>query len=155
MRINLMTCFTGHKLTLVAAFFKWCDSCRQELRIRTQFVCALLVGAVTGTWILASTSDAATWDGGGGDGNWTTAANWAGDTAPVAGDLLQFGGTTNLLTNNNFATNTLFGGVDFLAGAGSFTLGGNAMLLGGNINNNSGANQTVQFNTATVTSNAV
>ena len=104
---------------------------------------------------MASASDAATWDGGGGDGNWTTAANWAGDIAPIAGDLLQFGGTTNLLTNNNFATNTLFGGVDFLAGAGSFTLGGNAMLLGGNINNNSVANETINFTTATVTSNAV
>src|SRR5215217_3426644 len=125
MRINVMTCFTGHKLTLVAALFGCSGACRRERRIlRTRWVCTLLAGAMTSALILASTSDAATWDGGGGDGNWTTAANWASDTAPIAGDLLQFGGTTNLLTNNNFATNTLFGGVDFLAGAGNFTLGG-------------------------------
>src|SRR5215211_743884 len=138
MKINVMNCLIGHKLTLVAALFGSCGTCRRERRMSgTRWMCTLLAGAVTSAWILASTSDAATWDGGGGDGNWTTGANWAGDIAPIAGDLLQFGGTTNLLTNNDFASNTLFGGIDFLAGAGSFTLGGNAMLLGGNINNNS------------------
>jgi hypothetical protein len=74
------------------------------------------LAAAAGIWILAGTTSAATWDGGGGDGNWTTAANWAGDVAPVASDLLQFGGTTNLVTNNDFASNTSFGGISFLAG---------------------------------------
>ena len=31
-----------------------------------------------------------TWDGGGADANWQTAANWVGDIAPVAGDDLVF-----------------------------------------------------------------
>src|SRR5207245_4897719 len=32
----------------------------------------------------------ATWDGGGADTKWTTAANWAGDVAPQPGDDLVF-----------------------------------------------------------------
>ena len=32
----------------------------------------------------------ATWDGGGPDNNWTTAANWVGDVAPQPGDDLVF-----------------------------------------------------------------
>ena len=35
-----------------------------------------------------------TWDGGGADGNWLTAANWAGDIAPRSGDDLIFQGAT-------------------------------------------------------------
>src|SRR5262249_24637762 len=31
-----------------------------------------------------------TWDGGGADNNWSTAANWVGDVAPHAGDDLVF-----------------------------------------------------------------
>ncbi len=31
-----------------------------------------------------------TWDGGGVDNNWSTAANWSGDTAPVDGDVVVF-----------------------------------------------------------------
>ena len=106
--------------------------------------------AATSAPALAATS---TWDGGGSDGNWNTAANWAGDTAPLASDLLQFGDTANLLTNNDFAVNTPFGGISFLAGAGSFTLGGNGILLTGDIVNNSGVAQTINFTPVNVTAN--
>src|SRR2546423_3368856 len=82
-----------------------------------------------------------TWSGGGVNGNWNNAANW--DTLPVATDVLQFAGVTNLTTNNDFTANTQFNGINFLSGAGAFTLGGNAVILGGDINQNSGANQTV------------
>src|SRR6476660_3438729 len=34
----------------------------------------------------------ATWDGGGADNKWTTAANWVGDVAPKAGDDVDFPG---------------------------------------------------------------
>src|SRR5262245_25659001 len=47
----------------------------------------------------------ATWDGGGSDNNWTTAANWAGDVAPTpnAGDILVFpAGAGRLTTTNDF-----------------------------------------------------
>ena len=123
--------------------------------LRTRWACMLLAGAVTRAWILASASDAATWDGGGGDGNWTTAANWAGDIAPAPGDILQFAGTTNLVTNNDFASNTSFGGIDFAGGAGSFTLGGNAPIITGDINNNSGVAQTLGFASAPFTFNGL
>ena len=35
-----------------------------------------------------------TWDGGGADNNWSTAANWSADTLPVAGDTVTFNGTS-------------------------------------------------------------
>ena len=52
-----------------------------------------------------------TWDGGaaGADANWTTAANWTTNIAPLAGDLLIFAsGQTKLVTTNTFPANTLF-----------------------------------------------
>ena len=35
-----------------------------------------------------------TWDGGGGDNNWSTADNWSGDAVPGTGDILTFNSTT-------------------------------------------------------------
>lgn len=35
--------------------------------------------------LMAGTDTSATWDAGGGDTNWSTAANWAGDAVPAAG----------------------------------------------------------------------
>ncbi|MFA5842324.1 MAG: Calx-beta domain-containing protein [Candidatus Gracilibacteria bacterium] len=35
-----------------------------------------------------------TWDGGGGDDNWSTCANWSLDTCPVASDTVTFDGTS-------------------------------------------------------------
>src|SRR4051812_21027972 len=62
LRINVMACFTRHKLVPVAALFGTCGSRRWErCMLRTRLVCALL--AATGAWILATTTDAATWDG--------------------------------------------------------------------------------------------
>src|SRR5438046_3591829 len=50
-----------------------------------------------------------TWDGGGADNHWTTAANWAGDVAPQPGDDLVFPAGAARLTNlNDFATGTAF-----------------------------------------------
>ncbi len=72
---------------------------------------------------------AATWSGGGGDNNWTTAANWGG-TAPVSGDDLIFAGA-NTTAVNNFAAATSFRSITFNAGAGNFTLSGNAIVLSG------------------------
>src|SRR5262245_48193051 len=51
----------------------------------------------------------ATWDGGGADNHWTTAANWAGDTAPNPGDDLVFPDGAAQLTNvNDFAAGAAF-----------------------------------------------
>jgi fibronectin-binding autotransporter adhesin len=83
-----------------------------------------------------------TWSGGGGDGNWSTGANWAG-TAPVTGDALIFAGNTTLITNNDIIGLTLNPGTTPTSAiaftnanattGGNFTLGGNATTLGGPI----------------------
>ena len=52
----------------------------------------------------------ATWDGGGADNHWTTAANWAGDVAPQPGDDLVFpSGVAQLANVNDFAAGKCFG----------------------------------------------
>lgn len=85
------------------------------------------------------------WNGGGSDDNWTTGANWGG-TAPAAGSLLEFAGTTRLSNNNNFTANTQFNGMQFDASSGAFVLGGNAINLNGDIVNNSSSTQTINVN---------
>ena len=69
------------------------------------------------------------WDGGGGDANWTTAANWLGDVAPVADDNIAFGGAVNTDTQNDFAGGTNFASVTFVSGASSFTVSGNDFTI--------------------------
>jgi autotransporter-associated beta strand protein len=73
------------------------------------------------------------WDGGSAvDGNWTTAANWAGDVAPVPGvDDLEFPATAARKANTNDVTGATFLGLHF-TGSG-YTLGGNAITLGGDL----------------------
>jgi len=85
------------------------------------------------------------WDGGGGNNNWSTAANWDSDTAPLTSILLQFAGTVRLASNNNLTAGTQFNGIQFNSGAGAFTLGGNAINLGGDITNNSSNLQTINL----------
>jgi len=71
-----------------------------------------------------------TWDGGGADGNWTTAANWVGDIAPVANDDLVFPATAaQFATNNNFFFFTAFNSLTFQGG--TYTVSGNPMVLRG------------------------
>ena len=69
-----------------------------------------------------------TWDGGGADSNWTTAANWVGDVAPVAGDDLVFPVTAaQFNTNNNFFFFTNFNSLTIEGGG--YTIGGNPFNL--------------------------
>ncbi|CAN5344596.1 hypothetical protein BH10ACI1_BH10ACI1_09700 [soil metagenome] len=71
-----------------------------------------------------------TWDGGGADGNWNTAANWVNDIAPVANDDLVFPATSaQFTTNNNFFFFTTFNSITFEGG--TYTVGGNPMTLRG------------------------
>ena len=84
-----------------------------------------------------------TWDGGGADANWTTAANWVGDVAPVAGDDLVFPTTAaQFTTNNNFFILTNFNSITL---DGSYTIGGNPLRIAGSLTVNSG---TQTINTA-------
>jgi len=88
-----------------------------------------------------------TWDGLGGNNNWSTTNNWDGDvSAPSANDRLFFGGTLRLGAVNNFAANTAFDAITFNSGAGGFTLSGAAITLNGGITNNESVNaQTISL----------
>jgi hypothetical protein len=68
-----------------------------------------------------------TWDGGGADANWQTAANWANDIAPVANDDLVFPSTAmQLATNNNFLLFTNFNSISI---DGTYTISGNPLRI--------------------------
>lgn len=70
-----------------------------------------------------------TWDGGGGNGNWTTAANWVGDVAPANNDDLVFPATAaQFVTNNDFSTMFLSFASLTIEG-GNYTIGGNTLRL--------------------------
>src|SRR5882672_8221420 len=74
----------------------------------------------------------ATWDGGGADNHWTTAANWVGDVAPQPGDDLVFPGTAQQLTNvNDFPAGTAFGSLQIPQL--DYRLSGNPIALAGGI----------------------
>src|SRR5947209_11654957 len=89
------------------------------------FALVLLLIAVTVPAIAADK----TWDGGGGDNNWLTGANWDADTAPVANDSLFFDSNVRLTPNNNFTAGTVFQNITFNGGADVFTLSGNSVAI--------------------------
>ena len=69
-----------------------------------------------------------TWDGGGADANWSTAANWADDVAPVAGDDLVFpANAAQFSTNNNLFLFASFNSISIEGG--NYTIGGNPLRL--------------------------
>ena len=84
-----------------------------------------------------------TWDGGGVDSNWSTAANWLGDTAPAAGFDLIFPNSPNTSPINNLTAGTAFTGLNFDGGASSYTLTGNAIGISNYVRNTSVNSQTV------------
>ncbi len=89
--------------------------------------CALTVTAI---------AQNATWDGGGANGDWGTAANWAGDASPFAtsstSGTLSFAGSTQT-TATNEAAGRAVNGISFASTASAFTLTGSAITLGGNV----------------------
>jgi len=97
-----------------------------------------------------------TWDGGGSDNNWMTAANWVGDVAPTGGENLVFAGSTRTSPVNNFTAGTSFNSISFSSGASNFTLSGNAFTLSGgataitasNTSNTMTINNNITINTA-------
>jgi autotransporter-associated beta strand protein len=81
-----------------------------------------------------------TWDGSS-SGNWATGANWAGGTAPTAGDDLVFPtGVTQLVMTNNFSPNRAFNSITILGV--NYILRGNPIILtnGVRTGNSSAAN---------------
>lgn len=88
-----------------------------------------------------------TWDGGGDGSSWSASpANWDLDVAPVANDRLFFGGTVGLTPNNDFAANTIFGGITFNSGADPFLLSGSTVNMAGGLTNNSANLQVIYLN---------
>src|SRR5688572_17588653 len=73
------------------------------------------------------------WSGAGGDDNWSTAANWAGNVAPTGAtpaDTLVFSGTAARKTNtNDLGAGGQFASITF-TGTGGFTIGGSSIALG-------------------------
>lgn len=86
-----------------------------------------------------------TWDGGGGNSNWSTANNWNPDSAPSSGgghDLVF--ATGNRLSNSASGGGWTINSVTFDSSAGAFTLSGGGLTLGaGGITNASTATQTI------------
>jgi hypothetical protein len=74
-----------------------------------------------------------TWDGGGGDANWMTAANWAGDVAPSGSgtdDLVFPAGAAQKSNNNDFTDGTGFASITIEESG--YTLAGNGVAIGTN-----------------------
>jgi hypothetical protein len=87
-----------------------------------------LIGLSISIFSVNAFSAVKTWDGGGADANWQTAANWVGDVAPVVTDDLVFPATAaQFATNNNFFSFTAFNSLTFEGGA--YTVGGNPIIL--------------------------
>jgi len=87
----------------------------------------------------------ATWNGAGSDTNWTTPANWIGNTAPSASDTLFFSGSARTSNINSFAAGTSFTGLNFAADASAFTLSGSSIALTGSAVNSSSNLETINL----------
>lgn len=115
---------------------------------------ALIAFAAMGASLLMPTvanGQTFTWDGGGGDDNFGTGANWAGDAAPSTGSgvVLQFTGSTRPTPYNNYTIGDNFGEWHLLNTAGTdFTISGNAFGLYGKIENDAGSGRSLTINTA-------
>ena len=97
-----------------------------------------------GVWEIELGAVNSVWTGSGSDANWNTAANWAGNSVPVAGDNLIFpAGAAQLTNSNGLTANTLFGNVVF--DAGGYSASGNAIELNGAIDG-SASSGTTTFN---------
>jgi hypothetical protein len=71
------------------------------------------------------------------DTKWTTATNWVGDVAPVAGDILEFPNTATVQSaTNDLPASTQFDAIRFVfvsPGASSYAIDGNSVVVTGDI----------------------
>ncbi len=86
----------------------------------------------TGNDVVLTKVSVVEWDGGGADSNWTTAANWVGDVAPLPNSKLIFPGSALQKTNvNDFAAGTSFGSI--LISGSNYSISGNQVDLDGSV----------------------
>jgi len=95
------------------------------------------------TFLLAIGSVNATWDGGAGDDNWGSGANWVGNAAPGFGYSLIFTGSTRLTPLMDSAYNVYAMTFDSSASAFNINTTGGALTLNGGVTNNSANPQTL------------
>jgi autotransporter-associated beta strand protein len=104
-------------------------------------------GALSGTANISFTVlNTQKWNGGAGDDNWTSGANWISGVAPVTGDYLTFAGSVRPTPSEDVNYNVT--GLAFDSTATSFTLGtpGSSLTLSGSgITNNSANAQIVNL----------
>ena len=98
------------------------------------FALVLTCSAVTALAMLLPARDASagasTWTGLGADANWSTAGNWFGDAAPVAGDDLVFPDSAMQKTNvNDLAPGTSFNSISFTDPEGGYNISGAPIIL--------------------------
>ena len=73
--------------------------------------------------------------------NWSGAANWAGNAAPVGGSSLVFSNSSITILNDDIAAGTAFAGITFTTNASAYTISGNSIALSGGLTNNSTNNE--------------
>ncbi len=109
-------------------------------------------------WIVCATARPAqpapfTWDGGGADDNWGTAANWVGDAAPAndGSDDLTFNGTTRLTPAVDAPWSLSSIVFDDTVAAGAFTIAGSdiTFTVAAGVTNNSATDQAINANLIT------
>ena len=112
--------------------------------VRARKVLSTIIQPAVLGLLLAHAQAGNTWDGGGGDNNWGTGANWNpdGSPAPGSGNDIFFAGSTRLSPFNNYTAFDDWRNITFNAGASSFNITGNAIDLFGKIENLSSNAQT-------------
>ena len=81
---------------------------------------------------ITTLGSALTWNGGGGNGNLSNAANWVGGVAPQPGDQLILTGTTQTSVVNDYPAGTAFRSLSIQGN--NFALSGNPIALDSNSN---------------------
>jgi autotransporter-associated beta strand protein len=118
-------------------------------RRRTRTILFAVLSALIGALAIPGLASAATvtWDGGGTNGNWSTAENWVGDVAPQDGDSVVVSTDGTDPANYDLGTGIDLASVTLANGStdGALTISGGAIELdpGGQIvNNRNAANET-------------
>ena len=86
-----------------------------------------------GSFLRVTHVDAAalTWDGGGGDNNWSTCANWTSDTCPVSGDTVTFNSTSTKASTIDGAWGGTVAGITVTTGySGTITVARSLVVNG-------------------------